>query len=281
MKSGAQYRTLSGGKAPQTAHLEFMTAVVNQRSSLLQREIKSSVCWKRISPVQSLSRVWFFATPQTAASQASLSFTISQRLLKLMSTESVMPSNHLIFCRPLLLPLVFPSVRVLSKLQSAQKAFSKKTSFSPGYIPSLFSALLIIFFFGICILRGGSPTLSLDHMACFPYPVLSSASPETHCFCRRSCGSLYCRVPSPCRPEGESKVFLVSQTTDLHLLGRNCESCILLFPILRWPLEALELNLMFLKKLNRTTIWSSSPISGYEFPKEWKAGTQILVHPCS
>ena len=114
--------------------------------------------------------------------------------------------------------------------------------------------LLIIFFFGICILRRGSPTPSLDHMACVPHPVLSSASPETHCFCRRSCGSLHCRVPSPCRPEGESKVFLVSQTTDLHLLGRHCELCILLFPILRWPLEASELNLMFLKKLNRTTI---------------------------
>ena len=125
-------------------------------------------------------------TTWTAACQASLSFTISWRLLKLMSVESVMPSNHLIFCCPLLLPLIFPSIRVLSKLQSAQKAFSKETSFSPGYVPSFFSPLLIIFFFGICILRGGSPTPSLDRMACVPHPVLSSASPETHCFCRRS-----------------------------------------------------------------------------------------------
>ena len=53
--------------------------------------------------VQSLSRVQLFATPWTAAHQASLSFTISQSLLKLMSIESVMPSNHLIFCHPLLL----------------------------------------------------------------------------------------------------------------------------------------------------------------------------------
>ena len=63
--------------------------------------------------VWSLSRVSFFATPWTAACQASLSFSISQILLKLMSTESVMPSNCLILCRPLLLlPSIFPSIRV-------------------------------------------------------------------------------------------------------------------------------------------------------------------------
>ena len=62
--------------------------------------------------IQSLSRVWLFATPWTAAHQASLSFTISQSLLKLTFTESVMPPNHLIFCRPLLLlPSIFPSIR--------------------------------------------------------------------------------------------------------------------------------------------------------------------------
>ena len=53
--------------------------------------------------VQSLSCVWFFATPRTAVSQASLSFTVSWSLLKLMSIESVMPSNHLILCHPFLL----------------------------------------------------------------------------------------------------------------------------------------------------------------------------------
>ena len=55
-----------------------------------------------ISSVQLLSHVWLFVTPWTAARQASLSITNSQSLLKLMSTESVMPTNHLIFCRPLL-----------------------------------------------------------------------------------------------------------------------------------------------------------------------------------
>ena len=65
--------------------------------------------------VQSLSRVRLSATPWPAARQASLSFTISQSLLKLLSIESVMPSNHLILCRPLLLlTSIFPSIRVFS-----------------------------------------------------------------------------------------------------------------------------------------------------------------------
>ena len=67
------------------------------------------------SSVQSLSRVQLFATPQTAAHQASLSITNSWSLLKPMSIESVMPSNHLILCRPLFLPpLIFPSIMVSS-----------------------------------------------------------------------------------------------------------------------------------------------------------------------
>ena len=70
---------------------------------------------KHNSSVQSLSRVQLFVTPCTAARQASLSFTISLSLLKIMSIKSMMPSNHLILCRPLLLlPSILPSVRVFS-----------------------------------------------------------------------------------------------------------------------------------------------------------------------
>ena len=65
--------------------------------------------------VQSLNYDWLFATPWTAACQASLSITNSRNLLKLMSVESVMPSNHLILCHPLfLLPSIFPSIKVFS-----------------------------------------------------------------------------------------------------------------------------------------------------------------------
>ena len=71
--------------------------------------------FSQFSSVQSLSRVRLFATPWTAAHQASLSITNSQRLLKLMSIELVMPSNHLILCCSLLLlPSIFPSIRVFS-----------------------------------------------------------------------------------------------------------------------------------------------------------------------
>ena len=71
----------------------------------------------QFSSVQSLSRVWLFATPWTAGHQASLSITNTQSLFKLMSIESVMPSNHLILCCPLLLlPSIFPSIRGFSNV---------------------------------------------------------------------------------------------------------------------------------------------------------------------
>ena len=80
------------------------------------KEARKNWCFLRVVViVQSLSHVWLFATPWTAAHQASLSITNSWRLLKLTSIEWVMPSNHLILCRPLLLlPLIFPSIRVFS-----------------------------------------------------------------------------------------------------------------------------------------------------------------------
>ena len=84
--------------------------IVKIQQAVLLGHVLFSVC---ISSVQSLSRVWLFATPWTAAHQASLSIANSQSLLKLMSIALVMPSNHLILCRPLLLlPSAFPSIRV-------------------------------------------------------------------------------------------------------------------------------------------------------------------------
>ena len=83
------------------------------------------------SSVQSLSHVRLFATPWTAAHQASLSITNSQGLLKLMSIELVMPSNHLILCCPLLLsPSVFPSIRVFSNESALHIRWPKYWSFS-------------------------------------------------------------------------------------------------------------------------------------------------------
>ena len=81
--------------------------------------------------VQLLSHVPFFGTPQTAACQASLSFTNPPNLLKLISIESVMPSNHLILCRPLLLlPSIFSSIRVFSNESAVCIRWPKYWSFS-------------------------------------------------------------------------------------------------------------------------------------------------------
>ena len=81
--------------------------------------------------VQLLSHVRLFATPWIAARQASLSFTISRRLLKLMAIESVMPSSHLILCHPLLfLPSIIPSIRVFSNESALVIMWPKYWSFS-------------------------------------------------------------------------------------------------------------------------------------------------------
>ena len=94
-------------------------------------------CGTGISSVQSLSCVQFFLTPWTAAHQASLSITNSPSLLKLMSIESVMPSNHLILCRPLLLlPSIFPSIRVFSNESALHIRWPKYWSFSFNISPS-------------------------------------------------------------------------------------------------------------------------------------------------
>ena len=80
--------------------------------------------------VQSVSRVRLFATPWTAACQASLSIANSRNLLKLMSNKSVMPYNYFILCRPLLLPSIFPSIRVFSNELALRTRWPKFWSFS-------------------------------------------------------------------------------------------------------------------------------------------------------
>ena len=91
----------------------------------------------QFSSVHSLSCVWLFATPWTAAHQASLSTTNSQSLLTLMSIELVMPSNHLILCHPLLLPpLIFPSIRVFYSESVLCIRWPKYWSFSLSISPS-------------------------------------------------------------------------------------------------------------------------------------------------
>ena len=123
LPSLCRYRTWPLPTAPRPSHLS--------RSASREPQIQGS------SSVQSLSRVPLFPTPWTAAHQASLSFTNSQSLLKLMSIKSVMPSNHLTLCHPFLFPLSnFPSIRVFSSESALCIRWPKYWSFSFSLSPS-------------------------------------------------------------------------------------------------------------------------------------------------
>ena len=114
--------------------------------------------------VQLLSNVQLFATLWTAACQASLSFTISQNFLKLMSIESVMPSNHLILCCPLLLLLpIFSSIRFSSE-SACHIRWPKYWSFTFSISPSNeYSGLILIYWFDLLAFQGTLKSLLQHH----------------------------------------------------------------------------------------------------------------------
>ena len=130
----------------------------------LLARLNSKICY---SSVQSLSLIWFFATPWTSARQASLSITNSRSSPKLMSIESVIPSNHLIFCRPLLLlPSIFPSIRVFSNESALRIWWPKHWSFSFNISPSSEHPGLISFktdWLDLLVVQGTLKTLLQHH----------------------------------------------------------------------------------------------------------------------
>ena len=124
-------------------------------------------CVVQFSSVQLLGHVRLFVTQWTAARQASLSITKSQSLLKLMSIESVMPSNHLILCHPLLfLPSIFPSIRVFSNESALCIRWTKYWSFSFNISPSHAHSGLISFrmdWFDLLAVQGTLKSLLQHH----------------------------------------------------------------------------------------------------------------------
>ena len=121
--------------------------------------------------VQSLNHVWLFATPWTAAHQAPLSSTTSWSLLKFMSTGSVMLSNLLILCCPLLLlPLIFPSIRVFSNESALRIRWSKYWCFSFSISPSY----LFIYYYWLCWVLVAVLRISLEARRIFCCSVLAS-----------------------------------------------------------------------------------------------------------
>ena len=123
--------------------------------------------WFQLSSVKLLSHVQLFVTPWTAALQASLTITNPQSLLKLMCIESVMPSNHLIFCHPLLLlPSVFPSIRVFSNESVLHIWWPKDWSFSFRFSLSNYYSGLISFtidWFDLLAIQGTFKSLLQYH----------------------------------------------------------------------------------------------------------------------
>ena len=132
--------------------------------SLMSPKLAGGFFTTQFSSVQSLSRVRLFETPRIAARQASLSITNSWSLLKLMSIKSVMPSSHLILCRPLLLlPPVPPSIRVFSSESALHIRWPEYWSFSFSISPSneysgLISLRIVVYPCSPRDSQGSSPT---------------------------------------------------------------------------------------------------------------------------
>ena len=119
---------------------------------------------EQVFVVQLLTCIQLFVTPWTAAGQTSLSFTISRSLLKLMSVKSVMPSNHLILCHPLLLlPSIFPSIRVFSNELALHMRWPKYWSFSFSISPSNEYSGLRIDWFDLLDVQGTLKSLLQHH----------------------------------------------------------------------------------------------------------------------
>ena len=126
---------LFAGKEQKHRRREWICGYRVGRGGGMNWEIRFDI--NTLSSVQSVSRGQLFATPWTTALQASLSITNSWSLLKLMSIELVMPSNHLILCCPLLLsPSIFPSIRVFSNKSGLHIRWPKYRSFSFNISPS-------------------------------------------------------------------------------------------------------------------------------------------------
>ena len=159
--------------------------------------------------VQSLTCVHLFETPRTAAPQASLSFTTSQGLLKLVSIASVMPSNHLILCHPLLLlPSVFPGIRVFSNELALRMRWPKYWSLSFSIHPSnKYSGLIS---FGTIFITNfnctdfylQSEVSKLTHTSYVTCLLVADADSESRSVRRQSVCSSCCPTPPSPAPEG-------------------------------------------------------------------------------
>ena len=186
--------------------------------------------YTEFSSVQSLSHVQLFATPWTAACQASLSITNSRSPPKPMSVESVMPSNHLILCHPLLLPSIFPSIRVFSNESALWIRWPKYWSFSFNISPSNEHPGLISFrmdWFDLLAIQGTLKSLLQHH----------------------SSKATSCKMPAWMKHKLESRLLAESKEELKSLLMRVKE-------------ESEKARLKF--SIQKTEIMASSPITSWQ-----------------
>ena len=152
----------------------FQSKMENNSVRMWRQQLAANI----LSSVQLLSHVWLFETPWTAACQASLSITCSRSFLKLMSIESVMPSNHLILCHPLLFLLsIFPSIRVFSNESALCIRWSKYWSFSFSIKLSSENSGLISFkidWFDLLAVQGTLKSLLQHHSSKASIPLHSA-----------------------------------------------------------------------------------------------------------
>ena len=216
-------------------------------------------CWLKAAcrwvVVQLLSRVWLFATPWAAACQASLSFTISRSLL--MSIESVMPSNHLIICcLLLLLPSIFPSIRVFSNESGLHIRWPKYWGFSFSISPSNVYSGLISFrmdWLDLLAVQGTVKSLLQHHSS--------------------KVSVLWCSV------------FFMVQISHLHMIvGKTIALTIRTFVDKLTSLlfnKLSSLVLAFLPRSRHLLIsWLQSPSAVIWGPKKIKSLTDSIVSPC-
>ena len=222
------------------------------------------------SVYQRLSYVWLFETSWTAAHQASLSFTISQSLPKLMSIESVMPSNHLILCRPLLLlPSIFPSIRVFSNESVLRISWPKYWSFSFSTSPSNEYSGLIFFridYFNLLAVQGSLKRLLQHH---------NSKASILQCLT-----FFTVQLSHPYMTTGKAMLLLLSHFSRVQLRAPKnwCFWTATLEKTLESPLDSKEIQQVHPKEnqswifIGRTDTKAETPIVWPPYAKSWLFG---------
>ena len=210
----------------------------------------------QFNSIQSLSNVWLFAIPWTAAYQASLSITNSQSLLKLMSIVSVIPSNHLILSSPSLLSSIFPSIRVFSNKSVLHIRWPKYWSFSFSITPSSeYSGFISFQFSSVQFSRSVVADSLRPHESQPTRPPCPSPIPRVHSdsrplsqWCHSAISSSVIPFSSCPNPFQHQSLFQWVNTWDGQSTGASALASVLSMNIQDWSLLGLTGLIYLLSK---------------------------------